>query len=600
MAQLVTGNRSCLKAVTPRVCDSILMELVDKLSESASTTENDRRQKLCTLVKAGWSIEDLNSALIQAANVGNHTILNLLIDAGATNLVGAIRCAGWSGHIHVVDALLQRTRPVAFGAAFVGALVGIRKDVVEHIIRVANMDELDKCLLMGAARIWSCSSLEEVKFLLYAIQSLVQAGARNFQTAMQVSCGDAVIDYWNGHAFLDKAKILQRLVVLGSSHLTKDFFGQILLMICVTFLCKLIKCQEFKLDEERPPHGLLKKSCKSEEILEHETIINDMINILSIVCKYGAAELINVRLLDITDASIEDISNLLNVNQTSFNKETFSIEWPLKMMKFLLIDCGIKYLSVTVTELPVFQAARLNVLLPVVQCFLELQCFEAVYIYLNMSITFCQLDAVRYLIDVIPKPVDISSLVQTVRAAASCTRGPPRGPEGVLCALHSNFLGDEKLTMAEAISLAEAPDTDHSVKKRLIEEWSQEAFEAGIQAGQRHFLNWMLVKRRTRSFLRVGELPLELQVAIGYLPLYRECVNTVGTLLSQRQRGEVIAAVTQLYLGSGKLIGVVGDLFNADKKTLLNFLADRLPDWCRQGCDSNETCSLYAAKLGVP
>lgn len=596
MAHLVTDNRTCLKAVTPRVCDSILMELGDNISESASTTENDRRRKLHTLVKAGWSIEDLNSALIQAANVGNHTILNLLIDAGATNLVGAIRCAGWSGHIHVVDALLQRTRPVAFGAAFVGALVGIQKDVVDHIIRVANMDELDKCLLMGAARIWSCSSLEEVKFLLYAIQSLVQAGARNIQTAMQVSCGDAVIEYWNGHAFLDKAKILQRLVVLGSSHLTKDFFGQILLMICVTFLCKLIKCQ---VDEERPPHGLLEKSCKSGEILKYETVVNDMINILSVVCKYGAAELINVRLLDITDASIEDVSNLLNVTQTPFNKETCSIEWPLKMMKFLLIDCGIKNLSATVTELPVFQAARLNVLLPVVQCFLELQCFEAVYIYLNMSITFCQLDAVRYLIDVIPKPVDISSLVQTVRAAASSARGPPRGPEGILCALHSNFLGDEKLTIAEAISLAEARDTHHSIKKRLFEEWSQEAFETGIQAGQKHFLNWMLVKKRTRSFLRVGELPLELQVAIGYLPLYRECVTTKGTLLSQRQRGEVIAALTQLHLGSGKLTDVVDDLVNADKKTLLKILADRLPDWCRQGCDPNQSYRSYAAKPGV-
>ena len=533
----------------------------------------ERLQRSCALVKAGSSLDDLNAALIQAANDGNHLMLNLLIDAGATNLAGAMTCAGWSGHIHVVDALIKRTRPAAFGAAFVGALVGLQKDMIDYVVHVADRDGLDKCLLMGAARIWSCSTLEEVKFLLYAIQSLVDAGAKSFQRAMQVSCGDAVIEYWNGDIFMDKAKILQRLVVLGSSHLTADFFGRILLMICVTFLCKLLKCQE-KICQVSA--GSTKRYCKSGQNLRCATVVQDMINVLSVVCKNGAADLISNRLLDIADGSLDDVRRLLKISDTSF--VTCTTEWPLKMLKFLLIDCGIKDLSVTVTTLPAFQAARLNALLPVVKCFLELQCFEAAYIYLDMSITFCQMDAIRYLLSVISQAVDTTSLVQAVRAAASNTRGPPRGPQGVLCALHSNFLFNEGLTMAEAAVLAELPETDQSVKMSLRSEWTQQAFEAGVRAGQRHFLNWMLVKKHTSSPLRIGELPVELQVAIGYLPLYKDCSITPGSLLSQRQRGELVAALQHLYQGSGELSDSV--LMSADKRMLLRLLAARLPAWC--------------------
>lgn len=548
---------------------------MEKATVLVAPTDCEERQlqRSSALVKEGSSLDDLNAALIQAANEGNHLILNLLIDAGATNLVGAMTCAGWSGHIHVVDVLIKRTRPVAFGAAFVGALVGLQKDMIDHVVHVADRDGLDKCLLMGAARIWSCSTLEEVKFLLYAIQSLVDAGAKSFQRAMQVSCGDAVIEYWNGDIFMDKAKILQRLVVLGSSHLTPDFFGRILLMICVTFLCKLLKCRDKVC---QGPAGSTKRYCKSGENLRCATVVQDMINVLAVVCRNGAANLISSQLLDVADGSLDDVRRLLNISDPSF--ETCSTEWPLKMLKFLLIDCGIKDLSVTVTTLPAFQAARLNVLLPVVKCFLELQCFEAAYVYLDMSITFCQMDTIRYLLSVIPQPVDTTSLVQAVRAAASNTRGPPRGPQGVLCALHSNFLFNEASTMAEAAVLAELPKTDQSVKMSLRSEWSQQAFEAGVQAGQRHFLNWMLVKKHTLSPLRIGELPLELQVAIGYLPLYKDCSNTVGTLLSQRQRGELVAALRQLYQGSGKLTEPV--LLNADKRMLLSLLAARLPAWC--------------------
>ena len=481
---------------------------------------------------------------------------------------------GWLGHTHDVEALVRFARPFAFGAAFVRALVGHRKDMIDYVVHVADKERLNECLLMGAARIWSCSTVKEVKFLLYAIQSLVDAGAESFQTAMQISCGDAVLEHWDGNIFMDKAKILQRLVVLGSRHLTADFFGQILLMICVTFLCKLSKCQE---KVSACLGGRVKIQCTSGEHDLSRTVVQDMINVLSVVCKNGASNLISNRLLDIVDVSLEDLARLLHLASPSV--ETCSAEWPLTMLKFLFVDCGIKNLSISVTTLPAFQAARLNVLLPVLQCFLQFQCFAAAYVYLDMSITFCRLDAVRYLLHIFPEAADTTSLVRAVRAGASGTRGPPRGPEGVFIALHSNFLNDEKSTMAEAALLAELPETDHSVKMALRADWSKQAFDAGVQVGRKHFLNWMLVRKHTMSPLRVGDLPLELQVAIGYLPLYKECSNTPGSLLSQRQRGELVAALCLLYEDSGKF-GNDDVLINANKQMLLDQLAARLPAWC--------------------
>lgn len=562
-----------------------------------------RRQQLrMLLLSGGLTEENLNAALLQAATKGHKHILHLLIDAGATNLAGAMTCASWSGHIHVVDALILRTRPIPFGAAFVGALVGLRKDVIDRVLQVADTEGLNRCLQMGAARIWSCSTVQEVEFLLNAIESLVDAGARNFQRAMQVSCGDAVIEYWNDHIFKDKAKILERIVVLGSHHLTANFFGRILLMICVTFHCKIIKHQDRSCD-------LLHAEATSCQRGEHVNstildcvmggnspgkIVEEMITILAIVCRNGAADLVSSRLLELADSTVEDIRSLLEITACQHQHLRLrggcpicKAEWPLKMMRFLLVKCGIRNLSVTVMFLPVFQAARLNVLLPVVQCFLEHKCFNAYYIYLDMAITFCQGEAIQYLLNVLPRPLDVDSIVSAVRAAASNTRGPPRGPEGVLFALHANFLDDPKATVVEATLLLELAGTDVVVKRRLRDEWSQQAFEAGADAAQQHFLNWMLVRKRSRSCLRVGELPWELQVAIGYLPLYKNCVGTPGELLSQRQRGELISSLCYLYQGSSQVSEAA--LLGADKISLLGLLAARMPACCCEVIRANNS-----------
>ncbi|CAM6066642.1 unnamed protein product [Sphagnum tenellum] len=621
------------------------------LSSIAAEAVGNMRQRIC--VPPSTSEEELNCALLRAASKGRDRLLNVLIDAGATNLVGAMTCAGWSGHIHVVDALVKRAESVAFGAAFVGALVGLRKEMLDHVVQIADAEGLDRCLLMGAARIWSCTSEEEVNFLLYALESVATAGARNFQRALQISCCDAVIEYWNGSLFESKAKVLQRLIMLGSSRMTAEYFGRILLTICVTFLCKLLRnCSRRSLSStsSNPSSSSSSSSTttttttdlfhwsssSSSEIQQQtssdlrltlpslkksqpsfpEEIVQDMLKILSVVCKSGAAELIGPRLMDLATSSSDDIESLLQLSpchhhhqqQQDCSKKkkqaaggsssygscggagicaSCSCQWPLKMMKYLLVECGIRHLSSTVIVLSIFQAARLNVLLPVVQCFLEHgDCVHASSAYLDMAVTFGQTAAIRYLLGVTPRVLTKAEITQVVRDAASNTRGPPRGPEGVLFVLHSNFLDDVEATLAEATALAELPETDFAVKKRLKEEWSQQAFEAGMRAGQLHLLNWVRIKERGRSCLRVGELPVEIQLAIVYLPLYKSCCRAPGCLLSQRQRGELVAAVSQLqHHGRGnKSSAVVSEasLLAADKVTLLRFLEDRMPDWCRE------------------
>jgi hypothetical protein len=575
------------------------------------------RQLLEALLNQGAGLiceEDLNAALLQAASEGHQRIVHVLIDAGATNLVDAMTCAGWSGHVNIVDTLILRTHGAAVDAAFVGALVGLRKEMVEHIVHVADVKGLEKCLLMGVARIWSCKTVQEAEFLLNAIEILVGAGARNFQTAMQVSCGDATIEYWNRHVFDSKAKILERIVVLGSRHLTPDFVGRILLMICVTFLCKLMRFQERNVKSlqeavhmqatQLPVNSIQMVKAGYMDVTREdmETTIEDMLKLLSIVCRSGGVELVSTQLLALADFKFEDVRSLLHIsrcfhdhhgdNHLSHDCAKCRLEWPLKMMKFLLVDCGIKELSATVTVLPIFQAARLNVLLPVVQCFLEQNCFDASFIYLDMAIVFCQGEAIEYLLHAIPKPMDIISMVETVRCAASNIRGKPRGPEGLLFALHSNFLNDPIATLAEAAILAELQDTDHSVKSQLRKQWSQQAFEVGTEVGHRHFLNWMLVRKRSCSSFRLGELPHELQVAVGYLSLYRDCSRTPGSLLSQRQQGELVSAICHLYQGSNQV--TEAELLTANKVLLLRLLAACLPDWCQQVTGSDDASTLSA------
>ncbi|KAG0562329.1 hypothetical protein KC19_9G137600 [Ceratodon purpureus] len=552
-----------------------------------------RRQEPVQLLRnAGVTERDLNYALLQAASLGNEEFLQTLIEAGATNISSASACAGYSGHRHIVDALLPRARSVVIGAAFVGSLVGLRKDLLDHVVHMADLEGLDRCLLLGAARIWSCKSTKETEFLSGAIGELAKAGARSFQTAVQVTCGDALIRYWNKHVFEDKIKVLENLITLGSRYLAGEFMGKISLMVCVTLYTKVTKLQEKKRVSSYPGRKIWQH--KSGDCFVPD--VQDMMEILLVVCRCGAVYRGLTDRPEVLHSKSKCIMSLLHAANCSYqfgegkcDSVTCKVDWPLRMLKFLLVECGVRRLSFSVTTLAVYQAARSNVLRPVVQCLVEEKCFEAAYVYLDMAVTFCQGDAIEYLLNALPRPRDVVCMVNAVRCAASTFRGPPRGPQGVLLALHANFLDDPVTTLREAEVLAGLPKTDPIVKMRLKQEWSQQAFEEGVAAGHAHYMTWMLLRKNSDSGFK--ELPTELQVAIAYLPLYKACCQAPGSLLSQRQRGELTTAVSHLFRGSGKLTDA--QVFQADKPTLLGFLAVCLPDWCQEVVAVDSTASSF-------
>lgn len=536
------------------------------------------------LRNAGVSEINLNYALLRAASLGNEEFLHTLIEAGATNISSASACAGYSGHRHIVDALLPKSRSVVIGAAFVGSLVGLRKDLLDHVIQMADLEGLDRCLLLGAARIWSCKSKKEAEFLGDAIAELAKAGARSFQTAIQVTCGDALIRYWNKHVFEDKTKVLESLITLGSRYLTAEFMGKISLMVCVTLYTKLTKLQEKKRAISYPGRKIVHKSgdCNSSFVPD----VQDMMEILLVVCRNGAVYRNLYEHPEFFHSKSACMMSLLHAANCSYqygsgkcDMATCILDWPLRMLRFLLVECDVRKLSFSVTTLAVYQAARSDVLYPVVKCLVEEKCYEAAYVYLDMAVTFCQGEAIQYLIDALPRPRDHVCLENAVRCAASTFRGPPRGPQGVLLALHTNFLDDPAKTLREAEILAELPKTDPLVKVRLREEWSPQAFADGVAAGHAHYMTWMLLRRHSDSGFK--DLPMELQVVIAYLPLYKACYQAPGCLLSQRQRGELTTAVSHLFRGSGKLL-TDAEILEADKPTLLGHLAVCLPDWCQE------------------
>lgn len=556
-----------------------------------------RRQEPVELLRsAGVTERDLNYALLQAASLGNEEFLHTLIEAGATNISSASACAGYSGHRHIVDALLPRARSVVIGAAFVGSLVGLRKDLLDHVVQMADLEGLDRCLLLGAARIWSCKSTKETEFLSVAIGELAKAGARSFQTAVQVTCGDALIRYWNKHVFEDKIKVLENLIALGSArYLTGEFMGKISLMVCVTLYTKLTKSQEKKRATSYPGRKFLQYrsgDCNSSFVPD----VQDMMEILLVVCRYGAVYRGLTDRPEVLHSKSTCIMSLLHAANCSYqsgegkcDSVTCKVDWPLRMLKFLLVECGVRQWGFSVTTLAVYQAARSNVLRPVVQCLVEERCYEAAYVYLDMAVTFCQGEAIQYLLNALPRPRDLVCLVNAVRCAASTFRGPPRGPQGVLLALHSNFLDDPATTLREAEVLAGSPKTDPIVKMRVKAEWTLQAFEEGVAAGHAHYITWMLLRRRSDSGFR--ELPTELQIAIAYLPLYKACCQAPGSLLSLRQRGELTTAVSHLFRGSGKVTDA--QVLKADKPTLLGLLAVCLPDWCQEVVAVDNAASTF-------
>jgi hypothetical protein len=568
------------------------------------------RREVSRLLESGnIPIQDLNYAIFQAAKRGHKYILQTLIDAGGTDLDAAMEAAGWSGHMHIVDELMLSGH-VHIGRAFLGAMLACRENMIDHLISIADTDGLESGLRVGASLIWSRMP-DEVDFLSHVIDQLVKAGAKTFEDALLSSCNGTAILHLNGHSILQKSKIFDRLV-LESSNLTKDFYNSLLLQACVCFLYRMTileagdaalldHCDVSVFVCESVP--FLPKVKRMQHILESGTATQDMLKIFSVLFRNGIG-LISPQLHAFVDVPIEKVRALLQIQDPSQGEPQATgassrlriesrAEWPLKMMKYLLTQCSVN--SECAIEQAVASSTHLGVMLPVLELLVGCDCLAITdpYVVLAFATAFRQTAAIRYLLDIIPKPVNVRPMMEAFKTAAS----ENIGPEGVLFLLHLNFLDDAKATLRAASMVAELEDTTPDLKLWLREEWSKEAYNEGVQTGSSHYLNLMRVIKLGQGRLCVRELPAQLQAAIGYLPLYKDCCKTPGTLLSQRQKGELVEALRHLYRGSRKVSEA--EILRADKAKLLFLLGACLPEWSQLPADGDvrTPMSLYNNRI---
>ncbi len=155
--------------------------------------------------------------------------------------------------------------------------------------------------------------------------------------------------------------------------------------------------------------------------------------------------------------------------------------------------------------------------------------------------------------------------------------------QGIAFLLQANFLNNTEATYRIADTTAKSNDEAISLELRafLRNEWSEEAFRKGRALGEAHYLNIMRVLKRSSSPLHLQELPLQLQLAIAYLPLYRECMAATGLVLSQLLRGQLVEAAVRLNPASLQPQNLQ-ILLKLSKHELLLILASRLPGFLLQ------------------
>ncbi|XP_077225133.1 ankyrin repeat protein SKIP35-like [Tasmannia lanceolata] len=194
---------------------------------------------------------------------------------------------------------------------------------------------------------------------------------------------------------------------------------------------------------------------------------------------------------------------------------------------------------------PLMRAAERGCM-QVVQWFVQRGCRDMeLCLALTAATSSSQVGIAAYLLPHVPQHVLAALSIEILKAAGERSGG---SLDGVAFLLRSDFLGDPAATYAIADSIARSDDEAVATDLRafLREHWSEEAFTDGLRYGQDHYVNFMRILGRGESPICLRDLPAPLRVAVAYLPLYRECIQMGGRLLSQRLRGQLVEAAKRL------------------------------------------------------
>ncbi|KAG0584622.1 hypothetical protein KC19_3G223400 [Ceratodon purpureus] len=232
---------------------------------------------------------------------------------------------------------------------------------------------------------------------------------------------------------------------------------------------------------------------------------------------------------------------------------------------------------------PLMRAAERGCM-EVVHWFVERGCKDMeLCLALTAAASSSRVEVAAFLLSHVPHHVLQTLSAEILKAAGERSGGSLKG---IAFLLQADFLNNPEATYRIADSIAKSEDEAITSELRtfLLEEWSEEAFLKGRLLGEAHHLNVMRALKRGSSPLHLQELPLQLQVTVAYLPLYKECVASSGVVLSQWLRGQLVEAALRLYQGG--FYGEGGSLYQGSteqvfmrfsKYELLSILESRLP-----------------------
>ncbi|XP_047091822.1 ankyrin repeat protein SKIP35-like [Lolium rigidum] len=194
---------------------------------------------------------------------------------------------------------------------------------------------------------------------------------------------------------------------------------------------------------------------------------------------------------------------------------------------------------------PLMRAAERGCL-QVVEWFVNRGCRDMeLCLALTAATSSSQVAVAAYLLPLVPQLVLAPLSIEIVKAAGERSTGSLQGVDFLL---RSDFLNDPAATYSVADSIAKSADeaVDAKLRSFMLENWSEAAFSEGFTSAQEHFLNMTRIMERGESPVLLRDLPLQLVIAMAYLPLYRECIESGGRLLPQRLRGQLVEAAGRL------------------------------------------------------
>ncbi|KAL7106472.1 hypothetical protein ACP275_07G115900 [Erythranthe tilingii] len=248
--------------------------------------------------------------------------------------------------------------------------------------------------------------------------------------------------------------------------------------------------------------------------------------------------------------------------------------------KIATMECLVEEGNATAFLGPLMRAAERGSM-TVVQWFIQKGCREMeLCLALTAATSTSQLSIAAHLLPQVPHHVITALAPEILKAAGERSGG---SLDGVAFLLRADFLADPAATYAVADVIARSSGEEGAatpeLRAFLREHWSEEAYLDGLRLGELHFLNVVRILKRGGLESCLRDLPGPLQVAVAYLPLYRECVGRGGKLLSQRHRGLLVEA-------SRRLGGVVLDE-PGQRRELLAVLEQHLPPFLldRAGVD---------------